>query len=206
MQLWRMIHAERGALAEDLMTLDSSQWAATSLCRKWSVRDVVAHLSAAASVGRLRWFRSVLGARFDFDLHNQRRLSEHLGDTPADTLAEFHRIIDSTTAPMGPAAAWLGEVVVHSADIRRPLGINHAASGEAVTEVAHFYASRDFAVPSRSAVKGLRLEATDGPFTAGDGPKVRGTTLALVMAMAGREVFLDDLDGDGVGLLRGTTP
>lgn len=98
MEIWSMIHAERAALAEDLGTLDDAQWATQSLCGKWSVREVVAHLSAAASVGRLRWFQSVLGARFNFDLHNQRRLAEHMGGSNADTLAEFRRIIPSTTA------------------------------------------------------------------------------------------------------------
>ncbi len=202
MELWPLVHAERAALAEDLGTLDGTQWRAQSLCGKWSVQEVVAHLSAAASVGRIRWFRSVLGARFDFNLHNQRRLAEHLGHSPRDTLTEFRRIIRSTTAPMGPTAAWLGEVIVHSADIRRPLAIGNTPALEAATEVARFYASRDFAVPSHSATKDLRLEATDGPFTAGEGATVRGTTLALIMAMAGRETFCDDLTGDGVALLR----
>ncbi len=202
MEMWSMIHAERAALAEDLETLDEAQWATPSLCGKWSVREVVAHLSAVASVGRLRWFRSVVGAKFDFDLHNQRRLEEHLGDSPADTLAEFRRLIPSTTAPMGPTAAWLGEVVVHSADIRRPLGISIAPRRQALVEVARFYVSRDFAVPSQSAVEGLRLESTDGDFSVGNGPVVTGTTLALIMAMAGRGAFCDDLRGEGVDLLR----
>ncbi len=56
MEIWSMIHAERAALAEDLGTLDDAQWATRSLCGKWRVREVVAHLSAVASVGRLRWF------------------------------------------------------------------------------------------------------------------------------------------------------
>ncbi|MDO5737464.1 MAG: maleylpyruvate isomerase family mycothiol-dependent enzyme [Propionibacteriaceae bacterium] len=206
MDLWHMIHAARADLADDLTILDEDQWAARSLCGNWSVREVVAHLSAAASVGRLRWFRSVVEARFDFDLHNQRRLSEHLGATPADTLQEFRRIIPSTTAPMGPAAAWLGEVIVHSADIQRPLGIDRTPEVAVVEEVARFYASRDFAVPSHKAIRGLRLEATDGTFSTGDGPVVSGTTLALTMAMAGRTAFCDDLTGDGIALLRSRCP
>ncbi len=197
-----MIHAERAALAEDLETLDEVQWAMPSLCGKWSVREVVAHLSAAASVGRLRWFGSVLGAGFDFDLHNQRRLEEHLGDSPAATLAEFRRLIPSTIAPMGPTAAWLGEVIVHSADIRRPLSVSTAPRREALVEVARFYVSKDFAVPSQRAVEGLRLESTDEDFCAGDGMMVAGTTLALIMAMAGRAAFCDELIGEGVELLR----
>jgi hypothetical protein len=73
---------------------------------------------------------------------------------------------------------------------------------EAVTMVADFYARKNFAVPSRTAIEGLRVAATDGPFAAGSGPEVRGTTLALTMAMAGRAAYCDDLDGPGLTTLR----
>ena len=195
-------HTERAALADDLAGLTREQWAQPSLCGRWGVEDVVAHLTAAASVGRLRWLASVLGARFDFDLHNERRLAEHRGATPAETLDRFRRVLASTTAPSGHTAAWLGEVVVHAQDVRRPLGRERTPAVEAVTEVAPSFARRDFTVTSRSAVRGLRLEATDGPFRTGDGPVVTGSTLALTMAMAGRGVYCDDLTGPGVGTLR----
>jgi hypothetical protein len=51
-----------------------------------------AHLTAAASIGTLRWFASVLGARFDFDLHNERRLAEYRGAAPAEILERFRRL------------------------------------------------------------------------------------------------------------------
>lgn len=173
-----------------------------SLCGRWTVEEVVAHLTAAATVGRLRWLASVLGARFDFDLHNDRRLAEQRGATPHETLERFRRVVGSTTSTFGPTAAWLGEVVVHAQDIRRPLGLERTPSVEAVTEVARFYAQRDFTVASRSTIEGLRVEATDGPFATGDGPLVRGTTLALTMAMAGRRSYCDDLAGPGAPAVR----
>lgn len=200
--LWSLAADERAALADDLAGLDDDQWAQPSLCGRWLVEDVVAHLTAAASVGRWRWIASVLGARFDFDLHNERRLAEHRGATPAETLARFRQVVGSTTGASGHTAAWLGEVVVHAQDVRRPLGLPRTPSVEAATEVARFFAGRDFTVASRSAVAGLRLEATDGPFGTGSGPEVRGTTLALTMAMAGRGAYCDDLTGPGVPTLR----
>ena len=200
--LWSAAHAERAALADDLAGLDDAQWAHPSLCGRWDVEEVVAHLTAAASIGPVRWFASALGARFDFDLHNQRRLSEHRGATPAETLERFRGVITSTKAPMGPTAAWLGEVIVHAQDIRRPLRLRRTPAVDVVTAVADFYARRDFAVRSRSAIDGLRLEATDGSFATGAGPLVRGTTLALTMAMAGRRDYCDDLTGPGVAELR----
>lgn len=164
--------------------------------------EVVAHLTAAASTGRLRWFRSVLAARFDFGVHNDRRLAEHRGSTPAETLHRFRGAVQNTTAASGHTPAWLGEVVVHGQDIRRPLGVDRAPAVDALTAVATFYVGRDFTVASRTAAAGLRLEATDGPFRHGDGPLVRGTTEALTMAVAGRATCCDELDGPGVAVLR----
>ncbi|MFD4443509.1 maleylpyruvate isomerase family mycothiol-dependent enzyme [Nocardia sp. NPDC058519] len=200
--LWAMAHAERGALADDLADLDAEQWGRPSLCGSWTVEDALAHLTAVASVGRVRWVTSVLAARFDFDEHNERRKAEHRGSTPAETLRQFRAIIPSTTSAPGPTVAWLGEVVVHAQDIRRPLGLTYTPSIEATTAVAEFFAGRDFTVPSRTLIQGVRLEATDGPFTTGTGPLVSGTTIALTMAMAGRAAYCDDLTGPGAPTLR----
>jgi len=68
--------------------------------------------------------------------------------------------------------------------------------------VAGFFARRNSAVPSRTRVAELELRADDGPFAAGTGPLVTGSTLALVMAMAGREPYLAELDCPGVPALR----
>ena len=200
--LWSAAHTERATLAEDLAGIDAAQWSQPSLCGRWTIEDVVAHLTAAAGIGPVRWFASVVATRFDFDLHNDRRLAELRGATPAETLTRFREVITSTTSAAGPVTAWLGEVLVHAQDIRRPLGLTHTPALDAVSEVARFYARRDFTVPSRSTITGLRLEASDGPFTTGAGPLVRGTTLALMMAMAGRDTYCDDLTGPGIPTLR----
>ncbi len=200
--IWAAIHRERAALADELADLTPQQWSAPSLCGRWSVQEVVAHLTAAASTGRLRWIRSMIGARFDADLHNERRLREQLGAGPADTLERFRAAVTNTTAPSGHTPAWLGEIVVHGGDIRYPLGLTGAPTLPGVTEVARFFAARDFTVAGRTATAGLHLRATDGPFDTGTGPSVRGSTLALVMAMAGRAAYCAELDGPGVATLR----
>jgi hypothetical protein len=80
----------------------------------------------------------VIRCRFDFDKQVAMRLAEHLGSSPAETLAGFERIITSTTAPPAPAVALLGEVIVHSEDIRRPLVITRDHPSEVVTRVAQY--------------------------------------------------------------------
>jgi uncharacterized protein (TIGR03083 family) len=200
--LWEFVRTERTALAEDLSGLNVDQWHHGTLCGQWDVEQVTAHLTAAASLNRLQWIRSMLGARFRVDVHNQRRMLDHLGNNTAETLERFRAIIDSTTAPSGHTPAYLGEVVVHAQDIRQPLGLAYEPHIDALTPVAEFFARRNFAVPSRTAAAGLQLRADDGPFSTSDGPLVTGSTLALVMSMAGRTAYLDQLDGPGVPILR----
>ncbi|MCD2189401.1 maleylpyruvate isomerase family mycothiol-dependent enzyme [Actinomycetospora soli] len=202
--LWPLVHAERAALADDLAALSEQQWQAGSLCTDWTVEETVAHLVAGASIGPWRWIRSVVGARGDVHRHNARRLAEHRGATPAETLTRFRAVVDSTVCPPGPKEMWLGEIVVHGADVRRPLGRVRDVPVSTSTLLAAFFATQNSTVRSRTVSTGLRLTATDGPFNAGpdDGPLVSGPTLALVMAMAGRTTFCDDLTGPGVDVLR----
>ncbi|WP_114906542.1 maleylpyruvate isomerase family mycothiol-dependent enzyme [Ornithinimicrobium murale] len=199
--LWSAIHTERAALASDLADISAEEWSTPSLCAEWTVEEVVAHLTAAASTARLAWVRSIVAARFRPAVHNQRRLVEHLGTSPTQTLERFQAVVTSTVAPSGHTAAWLGEVIVHGEDVRRPLGIVRTPPTRTTAAVAHFFARQDFAVNSRSAVKGLRLEASDGPFAVGTGPLVTGSTLALVLAMAGRASAYEELTGPGVAEL-----
>ncbi|GIJ20780.1 maleylpyruvate isomerase family mycothiol-dependent enzyme [Micromonospora lutea] len=199
--LWSLVHAERAALADDLAGLTADRWTTPSLCTGLTVREVLAHLTAAASLTPRRWMLGVIRCRFDFDRQVLMRLREQLGDTPDDTLDRFRQIITSTTKPPLPVLAMLGEQVVHGEDIRRPLGLEHAYPIETVTRVAEYFAGSDLTVPAKGRIGGLRLAATDGPFTTGAGPLVSGSTLALTMAMTGRRAYCADLTGDGVPLL-----
>ena len=56
--IWPTLHAERAALAADRAGLTDARWATPSLCAGYSVRDVLAHLTAAASLGPVRWMWS----------------------------------------------------------------------------------------------------------------------------------------------------
>jgi Mycothiol maleylpyruvate isomerase N-terminal domain len=49
MDIWPVIHAERKALASDLRSLQDDLWSTTSLCSEWTVRDVLAHMTATHS-------------------------------------------------------------------------------------------------------------------------------------------------------------
>jgi uncharacterized protein (TIGR03083 family) len=200
--VWPLVHAERAALAADLADLTDQQWATQSLCTGFTVRQVLAHLTAGASLNPLRWLAGVIRCRFDFDKMVAMRLAEQLGATPAETLARFRGIVTSTVKAPVPPAAMLGETIVHAEDIRRPLGIHRDYPITALSQVADYYQGSDRVVLAKGRIVGLRLRAGDGPFATGSGPLVSGSTLALIMAMTGRVTFCDELGGDGVATLR----
>lgn len=100
--LWALIHQERAALAADLDATTTAQWATPSLCAGLSVREVLAHLTAGASLNAVRWLAGVIRCRFDFDKQVAVRLAEQLGASPAETLERFRGIVTSTTKPPCP--------------------------------------------------------------------------------------------------------
>ncbi|MGH3860226.1 maleylpyruvate isomerase family mycothiol-dependent enzyme [Actinokineospora sp.] len=200
--IWPLVHAERVALSADLADLTDRQWATRSLSADLTVREVLAHLTAAASLTPVRWLAGVIRCRFDFDKQVAMRLAQHLGATPADTLARFRQVVISTTKPPLPVVAMLGEAVVHGEDIRRPLGVRRDYPVATLTRLADYYQGSDLVVLAKGRIGGLRLVAADGPFATGSGPLVSGATLALIMAMTGRTLYCEELDGDGVAVLR----
>ncbi|MFF5247761.1 maleylpyruvate isomerase family mycothiol-dependent enzyme [Streptosporangium sp. NPDC000095] len=201
--IWPLVHAERAALAADLADLTDEQWATPSLCSGLTVREVLAHLTSAATLTPSRWMAGVIRCRFDFNRQNAMRLAEQLGATATETHDRFRRVVASTTKPPVPVVAMLGETILHAEDIRRPLGIRRDYPIGTITRLAEYYQGTDFVVVAKGRIAGLRLVADDGPFATGSGPLVSGTTLALTMAMTGRMTYCDELDGDGVAILRG---
>src|SRR5260370_20249356 len=206
--IWSLVHAERGALAADLADLTDQQWATLSLCTGSTGGRVLPPSAAGASLNSVRWLAGVIRCRFDFDKQVAMRLAEQLGATPTETLARFRCVVTSTIKPPLPTAAMLGETIVHAEDIRRPLGIHRDYPITTLTRLANYYQGSDLVVLANGRIVGLRLHAADGPFATDSGPLVSGSTLALIMAMAGRVTYCDELDGDGVATLRArcTTP
>ena len=200
--IWNTVIAERGALADDLADLSPQQWQTPSLCEGWTVREVLAHQSGTASMTTPKFLARLAAAAFSFPRFANREIRRHLGDSPRATLAEFRDRQHSTSCPPGPKVTWLGEVIVHSEDIRRPLGISHGYPPAAVREVIDFYAGSDLILGTKSRIKELRLNATDDDWSHGQGPLVEGRLIDLLMAATGRGVACESLTGDGVSTLR----
>jgi uncharacterized protein (TIGR03083 family) len=201
MDIWPVVHAERKALVTDLSGLDANQWSTTSLATEWTVRDVLAHMTATAKITPGGFFPHLASNGFSFSKMQAKDIAAESGSSTADTLANFDAITSSTKRPPGPPATMLGETIVHSQDIRGPLGIQHDYPMAALVQVADFYKGSNLLIGTKKRIAGLTLKATDAEWSHGSGPEVTGPMLPLLMAMTGRKVT-DQLTGDGVETLR----
>jgi uncharacterized protein (TIGR03083 family) len=61
--IWPLIHTERAALAADLIDLPDGRWETPSLCGGLTVREVLAHLTAGASLNPVWWMAGVIRCR-----------------------------------------------------------------------------------------------------------------------------------------------
>jgi uncharacterized protein (TIGR03083 family) len=200
---WPTIHAERAALAADLADLTSAQWESPSLCEGWSVHQVLAHQVATAKMTPGKFFAKFAGSGFKFATLADKEIAAESSGGPAATLAAFRAVQTSTKSPPGPKDSWLGEALVHSEDIRRPLGIARNYPLPWVTRAIDFYANSNAIIGGKKRVAGLTLKATDADWSRGTGPLVEGPATALLLATCGRKVALDDLTGPGLDTLRG---
>ncbi|MCX6395007.1 MAG: maleylpyruvate isomerase family mycothiol-dependent enzyme [Propionibacteriales bacterium] len=200
--MWDVIAAERGALADDLAGLSDEQWQTVSLCPDWTVRRVVGHLTATARMTPASFVGSFAKAGFSFNRFANTAIDKNLGPGNVATLANFRAVQHATTSPPGPKLSWLGEVLVHAEDIRRPLGITHSYDLDSVVEVADFFKTSNALIGTKSRISGLSLKAVDADWLHGSGDEVSGPMLSLLMAMTGRAAACDDLYGPGVAKLR----
>ena len=87
--------------------------------------------------------------------------------------------------------------------LRRPKNAPAFVPGNRPEAVLNFMVHSQAGYVARNRIEGVRFEATDIEWDSGTkGLLVRGTADALMRAMSGRTAALDELEGDGVEVLR----
>jgi uncharacterized protein (TIGR03083 family) len=193
--LMDMACAERADLAEFLTTLTPKQWAAQSLCTKWTVKDVVAHVISYEELGTLGLLMRFL--KGGIVRANQVGVDEFAPLSPHELLAFLrnHLTPQGLTAGFGGMIA-LVDGTVHHQDIRRTLGQPRVIPADRLTRILPLVPSNPRLGAGRR-IRGLRLRATDVDWAHGRGPEVTGPGEALLMAMTGRPAALADITGPG---------
>ena len=199
--VWKNIHAERLQLAETWTSLSPEQWATPSWCGGWSVQETAGHVVAAAEQTPANFFKDMAKAGFKFNLFAERDAKRNAAAGPDELIRRLRARTTTTNHPPAPVVAMLGEIIVHGADIRRPLGLAHTSPEAALEAVADSWKNSNLLIGAKRRTAGLRLRATDSTWTHGDGPEVSGPMASLVLAMSGRKGALSDLTGEGLETL-----
>jgi uncharacterized protein (TIGR03083 family) len=201
-RVWSMIHTERAAVADMIEQLTPDQWQQPSLCAGWTVGMMCGHIVLAAEQTPGNFMKGMLSNGFAFNRYMNKETSARAGTGKEEIVRRLRARTTTTNKPPAPAAAMLGEIVVHGEDIRTPLGLSRDVPPDALNTCLEMYKKASFPVGGRKRIDGLRLVATDTGWTHGSGPEVSGPALPLILAMTGRRAGLDALSGDGVATMR----
>ncbi|UMG91335.1 maleylpyruvate isomerase family mycothiol-dependent enzyme [Nocardioides sp. TF02-7] len=201
-EVWGHIHRERRALAAVLRTLDEEEWATPSLCPGWTAKDVAAHVIGSAQMTWGPLLAATVRGGFRFDrialLDGQRR-----GRAPVAEILDLYERLDGSRVhpPVVTPLEPLVDVLVHTQDLLRPLGREHAMPVDAAS-VAATRALRTGRFLGRPRLGHVRLVATDTDWVHGAGPEVRAPMQEVLMICAGRPADGTLLEGDGRELVR----
>jgi uncharacterized protein (TIGR03083 family) len=193
----RLAREERADLAEFLAGLAPGQWQAPTLCARWRVCDVVAHVISYDDLDMRGLLTLAARGGFRLSRINAAALARYGTHSPEQLLA----LLADRLQPRGVPAALggrvgLAETLIHHQDIRRAFGQPRPIPAERLLPVLRLAVlAPDIAGPWR--IRGIRLVATDLPFSIGLGPQVRGPAEALLMAIAGRPGVVSELSGPG---------
>lgn len=199
---WRLIHRERAAMADTLAALTPSQWDQPSACGGWSVRVTAGHIVMGAEQTTAHFVARMAANGFRFNTMMDRDSRRVAKAATSELIERLRARLASTNRPPAPVATMLGEIVVHSDDIRRPLGLASDTEPEAVLGCLEMYKNASFPMGTKQRIDGLRLVASDLGWSHGSGPEVTGAGLPLLSVMTGRSAALGDLGGAGLATLR----
>lgn len=174
-------------LADLLAAAAVETWDALSLCEKWLVRHVIAHVTMPARLTPEQFGAEMAAAGGDFAV---------LSDTVAtrDAALPIADLLDQLRSPAlhawqppggGGAAGALSHAVIHSLDVTIALDRPAVAPAEAATAVLDQLTAANgtwFGVD----LTGFRLEAADTDWSWGKGRLVRADSGSLVALLSGR--------------------
>jgi uncharacterized protein (TIGR03083 family) len=179
--------------------LDDTAWNAASWCAGWRLRDVLAHLVRGAEMtyGSLTVDLLRGGFRPDASVRNAAR---RLGETPVPELADRLRAAATRRFHLVGASEGMGlaDVLVHSADAFRPVGLDVEVAPADVAPALDTLWTRGRVIVHAVPQRGHRLVATDLDWSRGSGPEVEGKSLDLLLFVANRRQVLPCLEGPGV--------
>jgi uncharacterized protein (TIGR03083 family) len=191
----------RDELFEEIDQLSDADLEVMTCCDPWTVKDLVAHMTALGNQSAPNFLLGMLRAKGNFDRFVASDLQKYRRSTD-EMKAGFKATLARTKPSPGPKYVMLGEYTVHGEDIRRALGRRGEHPAERLQPLAELYAATKAPIDGKRRTEGLSFRATDGNWSIGEGSEVAGPGIDLVRAISGRVDAYDTLEGPGLGTLR----
>jgi uncharacterized protein (TIGR03083 family) len=174
------------ALADLLAAGGDRAWDAPSLCEKWLVRHVVAHVTMPVRLSPEQFWAELAAAGNDFGVLSDT-VAERDSALPVPQLLDELRspALHAWEPPRGGAAGALSHAVIHSLDVTIALDVPAVAPPPAVLAVLEQLTAAGGALFGVD-VTGIRLETADADWSWGEGRPVRADAGSLVALLAGR--------------------
>lgn len=196
-------------IADLIDKIEDDEFDRDSLCAGWKVRDVIGHMSYGHTTPVVPLLKGVAKYKGNLNKGSFEASKEFAADKSPDELRRFWRgeLAEKHTergiARVIKKHEGFLDHLIHNQDIRRPLGRPRQIPEErllAALDLLPKVKTPLFA--TKGTVAGLRWQATDVPWSHGEGSLVEGPGEALILAAAGRAATLDELSGPGVEVLR----
>jgi uncharacterized protein (TIGR03083 family) len=184
-------------LADLLDSTPPETWDAPSLCEKWQVRHVIAHVTMPVRLTPEQFGAEMAAAGGDFTVLSDAVAARDASLPIAELLDALRSpLLHAWQPPGGGAAGALSHAVIHSLDVTVALDRPAVAPDEAVVAVLDQLTAANGAIFGLD-VTGVRLEAADSDWSWGSGDVVRADGGPLVALLSGRTL------PDGRALPRG---
>jgi uncharacterized protein (TIGR03083 family) len=200
MATWERAGQLRRDLADLAEGLTEDQLQSQSLCQAWTVQGVVCHVTGFVATSFPKFMLTVAKNRGDFDKASQEMANTQLDRPFSEVLADLRaKSTKSSALPMFPEELTMTDTMIHTQDIRRPLGLGGGFDERSMRAALVFLTEHKMATTlvDRKPLDGVKLSPTDLDWSWGDGAEITGSAEAIMMALASRPAALADISGPG---------
>jgi uncharacterized protein (TIGR03083 family) len=194
-------------LAGVLAGVPDADWETPSLCERWRVREVVAHLTMPARYSEDDFMAELKRFEFDFSRFSNEVASRDAGLSTDRLVSDLgSEVMGLWTPPGGGYHGALNHIVIHGLDVTVPLGPEPCATPEdlrvVLDDLTHGGGHAHFGVE----IAGRQLEASDLGWSYGSGAPLRAPAGDLALSICGRAIPKERLAGHPLRRLDSPTP